>query len=311
MYGQDAVLGISLQNSYGTASVSSLHFIEIISEGLSVNKEEQMREGMRGIFDENPAQEGKNTVESDVVFEAHAISLGAALSTIMASSVSGAGPYNHVFKPNQTDFDTFAANRPFTALVDLGDSGSAHEYYDLVSSKIELNVAQGGFLKATLSVMGGAYEQIAAVAGSFPTGNVVDWATSSIQIGGAATCGFEDLTIVQDESLESIFTVCNKKTPSRIKRSGKRTVTISGTVLFDDQTEYQKYLAQSTQTFKAFFLVGSDSVLIDAPQFKYKAFPIPVDGPGQMRVSFEGKAEYHTGSATTHMITVVNTQSAY
>ena len=309
-YGQDAVLGLCLQNSYGTASVSSLHFMEILNEGLSLNKEQQIREGMRGIFDENPNQEGKNTVESDIVIEAHAIPLGFMLSTIMSRSTSGTGRFTHRFTPNQTDFDNYAANRPFTALVDL-NSGSADRYSDLVASKLSLSISQGGFMQATLSVMGGAYSQQAAVAGSFPTGDVVDWSSTSLSLGGTASCAFEELTLNIDESLESIFTLCNKKTPSRIKRSGKRTVGISGTVLFDDRTEYQKFLAQSTQVFKAFFLTGSDSVLIDLPQLKYTAFPIPVDGPGQMRVSFEGKAEYHTGSASTCAITVVNTQAAY
>lgn len=311
MYGQDAVLGLSFQNSYGTPSVSSLHFMEILDESLSLNKEQQMREGMRGIFDENAAQEGKNSVEADITIEAHAIPLGFMLSSIMSRTTTGTGRYSHVFKPNQSDFDTFAANRPFTALVDLGDAGSAHEYYDLVSSKLELSISQGGFMQSKLSVIGGPYQQIAAVAASYPTGNVVDWAASSITLGGSGSCAFEDLTFSMDESLESIYTLCNKKTPTRIKRSGKRTVTIGGTLLFDDQTEYQKFLAQSTQVFKAFFLTGSDSLLIEAPQFKYTGYPIPVSDPGQMRVSFEGKAEYNTSSATTCQITVVNTQSAY
>lgn len=313
MYGQDVELGICFQNSYGTANISSLHFMEVIDEGLTPIREELISNGLRGVFDEADSREGKNMVEADISIEAHVIPLGVLLSTVLddPTTTFATSLATHVYEPNASDFDEFAALRPFTALVDLNDGGSAHQYSDLCGNALELNVANGELLTAKLSVIGGKYAQTAGVAGSFPSGNPLDWAVGSVSLDGSATCKIQDMVLTIDNALEARFDICNAKTPTRIKRSGYRTVKLSGTMEFDDQTEFQKFLAGSEQAFTAAFKTGSQQLTIDIPRLRYTDFPIPVGGPGQLTVGFTGKAQYHSNSGTSVQITLANTQSAY
>ena len=315
-YGQDTTLGISFQNSFnveGSVNISSLHFIEFIDEGLSPTKEQLTRQGMKGLFDENEDQEGKNTLEADITIEGMSIPTGLLLNAIFDRTTTSVGSYySHSFKPKQADFDNFSAMRPMTGFVDLTDGGSSHLYPDMVASKIELNIANGEFLTAKLSVLGGNYAQTNSVnadSATFITGDAIDWSISSLSFNGTGNCEVSELTITSEESLESKWTLCTSKSPTRIKRSDKRIITVNGTIQFDNQTEYQKFINQTTQPFVTTFFMGSEMLKVDIPRMKYVEFPIPVGAPGQMEVSFSAKAKYHTGSGTAMEITVVNTAS--
>lgn len=316
-YGQDVTLGLSFQNSFdGVGNISSLYFLEVVDEGLSPLKEQLTRQGMKGLFDENTNQEGKNSVDTDITIEGMAVPLGVFLNAIFdrSSTAVSSNYYAHTFTPRQTDFDKFCAMRPMTGFVDLADGGSSHLYPNLAASKIEFSIANGEFLSAKLSVLGGAYSQTSSVnadSASFITGDAIDWSISSLSFAGTGQCTVSDMTISVDEKLESKYTLCTSKAPSRIKRSDKRAISINGTILFDDQTEYQKFVSQSTQQFIATFMMGSEMLKFDFPQMKYTEFPIGVSGPGQIEIGVTAKAEYHTGSGNAMAITLINTMSTY
>ena len=316
-YGQDVTLGLSFQNSFdGTANISSLYFLEVVDESLSLSIEQLTRQGMKGLFDENVNQEGKNSVDAEITIEGMAVPLGVLLSAIFdrSSTAISSNYYSHTFTPKQADFDKFCAMNPITGFVDLADGGSAHTYPNLAASKIDFTIANGEFLTAKLGVLGGAYAQTNSVnvdSASFITGDAIDWSLSSLSFGGTGQCFISDMTIAVDESLEAKHMLCTTKAPSRIKRSGKRTISINGTIQFDDQTEYQKFKSQSTQQFIATFRMSSEMLKFDLPQMKYTEFPLDVGGPGQMEIAFNAKAEYHTGSGNAMTVTLINTMAGY
>ena len=71
-YGMLGHIGISKQNSFGTAT-NSYDYMPIISETLTTNIEQLVEEGMRTRFDEGPSHDGLQTVAGDIVFEPHPI----------------------------------------------------------------------------------------------------------------------------------------------------------------------------------------------------------------------------------------------
>lgn len=320
-YGTKAYLGINFQNSYGTLLNNSIYWLPFLSEGLTVKKEQLMSEGMRGIFDEGASYDGANSIEGDIEVEAHPVQLGVLLKSIFGqpSTVTSTGVFTHTFKPRVNDFDNFAANIPLNIVKNLGDVGSAHQYYDMVASKVSFSVANGEFLKATLGVMGGKYTQIAAPAAVLPTGDTLyTWNVSSVSLSGAANGDMKEVTFEVDESLENIHTLNGSKFPSRTKRSGFRTVSISGTLVFDDQTEYQKFIAQSEQSLVLTMTTGTqiqsgyfESLTVKAPLMRYTEFPINAGGPGKIEVGFTSKGNYSTTSATALEMVLVNTKAAY
>ena len=186
-YGQKSNIGICFQDSFGTSNVNSIHWMQFVSEDITLKKEPLKSQNMRGIFEEGDAYEGVNTVEGSMEMEAHPISLGVMLTAVFGAPVSsGTGPYSHVWKPAVTDFDDYSAGIPFTLYKYLNDGGSAFLYYDLNGSSIEMNVANGEFLKSVLAVTGGNFEQLADVAESYPAGKRWTWDVASVSFGGTA-----------------------------------------------------------------------------------------------------------------------------
>jgi len=319
-YGMKTNVGISFQNSYGTALANSIYWVPFLSEGFAISKEPIVSEGMTGVFDEGATYEGSNAVEGTLEVEAHPIVLGAMLKALMGppTTVTSGAYYTHTFKPRTADFDDFAAGIPVTISKALGDTGSAHRYYDMVASKMSLSVANGELLKASMDFMGGKYSQIVAPAASYPAGKSFTWDVASVSIAGAANADISEFNMDMDESLENKYTLNATKTPSRTKRSGRRTLSVGGTLIFDTQSEYQKFLDQSERNLTV-NMVGlanvqsgyNELLTITVPLFRYVEFKPVAGGAELLEVGFSGKGVYSTTSATMLQITLANTQAAY
>lgn len=319
-YGMKTNVGISFQNSYGTLLTNSIYWVAFLSEGFAVNKEQLISEGMTGVFDEGISYEGENSNEGKLDFEVNAISLGVAFKAAMGSpsSVNSGSIYTHTFKPRTADFDQYAANIPCTIVKDLGDPGSAHQFYDMVSSKLSLSVANGEFLKGSVEFMGGKYSQVVAPPASFTAAKNFTWDVASIALSASANGDLQELSLELDESLENRWTLNNTKTPSRTKRSGRRTLAVDGTIIFDNQTEYQKFIAQSEQNLTVYFKGPTsiqsgyfETLQMIIPLFRYTEFKPVAGDAGKITVGFSGKGVYSTTSATALHFILVNTQAAY
>lgn len=319
-YGMKTSVGMSFQNSYGTALVSSIYWIPFLSEGFAVSKEPLVGEGMTNIFDEGATFEGLNAIEGTLEVEAHPILLGAMFRAMMGSpaTVSSGAYHTHTFKPRTADFDDFAASGPLTISKVLGDAGSSHRYFDMVASKMSLSVANGELLKASMDFMGGKYAQVVAPTASYALGKAFTWDVASVSLAGTANADVSELNVELDESLENTYTLNAARTPSRTKRSGRRTLSVGGTLIFDNQTEYQKFLDQSERNLTV-HLAGlanvqsgyNELMTIIVPLFRYVEFKPVAGGAEKLEVGFSGKGVYSTTSATMLQITLANTQAAY
>lgn len=320
-YGQDTSLAISFQNSYGTSLTSSRYWVPFLSEGFAVAKEALVSEVMQGRFDEGATYEGLNSNEGTLEMDAHPILTGVLLKSICGAptaSVQSGSIYTHTFKPRTSDFDRFSANIPLTITKIMQDGGSAHQYYDMSATKISFSIANGDFLKTTVDFTGGKYSQVSAPATSFPTGKNWTWDSTSVSIAGAANVEMTELTVELDEAIENTHVLNGTKTPGYAKRSGFRTMNITGTMLFLTQSEYQEFISQTERqlivTCRGPTVIQSgyyDVFKIDVPLMRYTEFKPVAEGVGQIEVSFAAKAIYSTTSATMAEFTLVNTQAAF
>jgi len=321
-YGQTVHLGISFQDSYGTSNTDSMHWLEFMSEDLAVKKEAKKSQNMRGIFEEGDAYEGMNSVEGNIESEAHPISLGAMLTAIMGPPTTTIvdSVYEHVFKPRTSDFDDLSANTPFTLYKNMQDGGSAFLMYDLCGNTLELNMANGEFLKSTLGVVGGNFAQVGSMAYSAPAGKRWMWDATSATFDATANTGLSELTVTLNEGIEALhnLAVSRGKWPARLKHTGFRTVEISGTMRFDNQDELQEFLDWNERELIANYRGPTEissgryeEVTIKLPSMLYTDFPPSAGGPGLMDVGFTANGNYNTGSGTAIEITLVNTKSGY
>lgn len=313
--GTDFILGIALQTSGGTAAnVNSLDWMEFVSESLGRNIPPLVSQGNRGVFDENDEIQGPNTVDGEYTIEARPIELGKMLRAMFGDySVSGTGSYSHSYKPEQADWDPIFAKQPVTIHKGMA-TGSAQTLYDLNANLLELSLTAGEYLMAKLEFVGGQLSQIAEDTPVFETGRRMAWDQSSVSFGGSSAPGqkLTELTLSIDDKLEAMHTVRASTFPSRIHRTDYRSIEISGTMKFDDQSELQEYFSQSErQLIIHFDGEGADAFTIDMPAFKYREYRPEAGGPGKVEVSFTGSAKYHVGSGTAVEFTVVNTRATY
>ena len=319
-YGLDTRLGICFQNSYGTSLTNSIYWLPFISESIAATKELIISENMTGRYDEGQAYEGINEVGGTIEMESNPIAIGVLFKAFFgaATVVQSTGIYAHTFKPSTSDFDIFSAKRPITIIKNTADLGSAHLYYDVVPSKFSMSIANGEMLKCSMDVIGGKYSQVGSMTSSLPSGKAWTWDVSSVTIGTSAQTGLRDLTINIEEGIETKHVVGTAKTPTRIKRTAARVTDISGTIIFDNQNEYQQFVSQAerelivnltgtTQIQSGYY----ETLKIQCPAMRYTEFSPNAAGPQELEVSFKAKAVYSTTSATAIQVTLTNTQTVY
>lgn len=319
-YGARTRIGIGFQESGGTLLTESMHWIPMLDESIGQDKPQLIEEGMRGVFDQGAHHEGANVVPGEINAEAHPISLGVFLraingpATVVASDVI----FGHTFEPRVADFDSLYASDPMTIHKYTDDAGSGTNFYDMVANEFELSISHGELLKMRLGMVGGKRTQIAKLAASYPTGKPWSWNQGSMQIGGAAVGVLRSLTYKQTEQIEAMHTLDGSLDPSRFKRTGFREITLDGAMVFDDQSFYQDFLAQTEQSFKCHWRGSTevqsgyfDDLTIELPLFRFAELKPVAGGPGQIEVSFTGKGVYSVASATGVQIVLQNTHPAY
>lgn len=318
-YGQKSAIGISFQNSWDTLNTDSMHWISHNTDGVALEIEQLVSEANRGIFDEGEVYEGPKQITGDLECDIKPLTLGAFLTAALdvASTTAVDSVYQHIFEPAKSDFDEVSAQKPFTYQQDL-DTGSAQLFYNCVGSALELSISNGELLMAKLSVIGAGFSQQAPLTPSYPTGKKWTWDQTSVSIGGSGTAKLSELTVTVDNAVEAGHTLSGSKFPSRIKRSGFRMTSISGTIKFQDQDEYQAFLNQSERELDV-TLTGPteiasgyyDTLRIQTPLLRHGEFKPNAGGPGEIEVGFTAKGVYSTESATAIKMTLTNTQAAY
>lgn len=322
MYGQTTDIGVALQNSWGTANVSSLHWVPFLTEGLGLNIPPLIDQSLKGVFDEGDHYAGPRTIDGDISVAAKPIALGQLLATFFNSPAStkadSAAVYTHVYIPSTADYDTtYCAKRPVTIVKNL-DVGSAMQFSDMNANTLEMSINNGELLNVTVGFVGGHFQQIAAITPSFGTGKSWTWDQTSVSVAGSSTCDISQLTVTLTENVEAQHTLCGSAYPSRIKRTGFRTTEISGTLKFDSQDEYQQFLSQSERkldvTLTGNVAISSgyyNSLRLEVPLMRHTEFKPAAGGPGEIEVPFSSKGVYSPDSGHAVKVTLVNTQTAY
>lgn len=321
-YGQKSHVAIAFQEAWGSSNVTSLYHMQHLDENVGLEIPDLVDESARGVFDEGDSYAGPKVVNGDLTINVKSIPLGVLFRGIFGAATvvqaESADVFTHTFKPRTADFGDESAGDPLTYFKFLDDGGSASLFYNLNINGLELGVSNGEFLTAKASFVGGSFEQNADIAAAFPSGKRLTWDAASLQLGGAAVGTIKALTVKVDESLAAMHTLDGSKYPSRVKRTGARTIEVAGTILFDNQTEWQKFLAQTEEPMIATFVgpneisSGYNDVLeITLPLLRHMDFKPVAPGIGQLEVGFTSKAKYSTTSATAMQIALTNLQPVY
>lgn len=324
-YGQNAGIGIAFQNSFGTAAdVGSLFQIPLLSEDVGLAQEELISENLNGRFDEGDAYSGRRSYGGDLEAEAQPLQLGALITSVVndpTTTNSGTGLATHVWQPRTADWDINIPNRPVSYYKHLKEasSTSAQMFYDLCGSRLELQQSEGGFLIARVAYVGGKTSVVGSQNIGLDDGKRWPWNQASLSLGGAAVTDFADISITHDEGIDPRHLLDGALVANRIKRTGERTIRVSGTLVFESQQELNNFKNETVQALVLSWRGTTEiqsgyynQLTIDIPSFKWLDFKPTIDGPGELEVNFTGKAEYNSGSGTSIQYTLINTyQTGY
>ena len=320
-YGINGHLGISAQQSFGTAT-SSWDYMPILSESLTTNVEELIEESLQGRFEQGASHEGLLTVAGDIVFEPHPQLLGhflrGALGQASGTIVSGTSAQQWEVVPTQTDFDAeLCALPPFTLQL-YRSVGSAWQFTDSIVNGLSLEIGGGSIVRATANMICRVSSLMTKTTPAFPTDAPWIWDAASVSIAGAAYGDFENLTLTINNNVEGVTLLDTTKLHAMYKRNGNRTFGVSGNVAFKNQTEYGLFRAQTEQRLQVHLLGlteassgAYESLNLDAPKMRYKSWPVAMGGPNRISVGVEGNLKYDTTSSYALRALLVNSRAAY
>ena len=316
-YGTFGHVGISFQQSFGTVFTDSYDYIPILNESIAEDIPPLVSQAIKGRFEEGTVYEGYHSIAGDIVAEVDPWGLGYLLYGWCGQSSMSAqtSTYQHDFLPAQTDWGNKAAVPPATIEV-YRAVGSSFVYYDSCFNTLTLEYAHGELMKITTGIVGKEFKRTGNTTAAFPVESYFPWNLTSVSIGGAAVDEIAQLSLSFNQSLEGKGTLDGTKRANRIVRTGFRMCDISGTLLFDDHTQFDKFVNQTRSRMIVTVVgatVGDSSILftVDIPQMRYTSFPVNISGGTIIEVGFSGKAEFDETSNYLAKFTLQNTKASY
>jgi hypothetical protein len=315
---QDGFIGISFQQSFGTAYTSSVDYVPFINESLSENINILTAEGITGRLEEGNNYEGPHDVAGDIQFEVNPILIGKFLkawtNNVSGSAVNSA--FNHQFLPATTNFDNLAATPPMTIEVYRGVD-SSYQYSSMLLNTLALEFNFGELNKATASFVGGGFAFLNKTTPSFDTSSCLLFDQASISLAGTGITKMSQLTLTFNNNLEPMGVFNGSKFPGRVKRAGYRTVDIAGTLFFDNDNEIANWQSQALQRLivtvegQTTAVSYSNTLKIDIPKMLYTDAPVNIGGPGELEIAFTAQGKYDETSDYICEFTVINTKASY
>jgi len=320
-YGNNAVIGIAFQNSFTqAAAVGSLFHLPLLNEDLGLNQEELISQNLNGRFDEGDAYSGRRDYGGRVECEAQPKAFGALITSVVNDpvSVTSASLRTYTWSPRTGDFAQQIPNRPVTYYKYLVDGGSAQLFYDLCGARLEFSQSEGGFLLARANYVGGKTSAVASTALTQDSTPRWPWNNSSASLGGAAVTDFSDITVTHDEGINPRWLLDGQLVANRIKRQARRTIRVSGSLVFETQDELDNFRDETAQRLVLTWQrLGTEiqsgyfnTFEIVIPSFKWLSYKPSIRGAGEIEVQFTGKGDYHPGSGTSVRYTLINTWAA-
>jgi hypothetical protein len=308
-------VGVGKESSWGTA-VAATKYVEALSESLALSIDRFDIKNIAGLYTEADDMSGLRRIAGNIVFpvfpEVAGIFLRGIFGNPTVTVISSGNLHTNVFKTPTADFAAGVPAAPLSIEI-FRDVTSSMQYAGSVISGLSVSVQPNQELRATASIVAKSTSVISKTTPTFVSSPVepFNFAQASLSLGGSATAQIEALTINVDQQLEGVAALNASTAIAKIRRRGPQMVGMSGTIDFNDLTEYTNFVNQTEQALSVNFRSNSFNLLIELPRVVYTAFPAQIGGKERLTVNFDGKARYHTGSATAIAYTLTTTSSGF
>lgn len=309
--------GLAKEVTWGTA-VAATDFAEILRESVSASYDRFAIKNITAVYAEPDDVAGVQRIAGDVVLAAHALPMGhmlkAALNTVSGSVVLSGFLYTTAFGTTKSEFAQGVASQPYT-LEFSRDVGSAFQYAGGVCSQLQFGLVPNQDLRMTASWIAKSVQLKSQLATpTFPTSPTFPFTfdTASFSVGGAGSARLEAFNLTINNNLEGIPALNNAAQIARIRRRDVQTVHISGTLNWEDVSEYLDFINQTERAMTlSLTKANSFQVVFDMPRVVYDTFPQDNSGRERQTVQFTGIARYLVSSQVALSVRLTNTKSDY
>lgn len=302
------------QSAFGTPDETSMISIPILSESLTRPVSPLESEVIRAnILKKKPIKKGPQEATGDISVEAHPDLIVYFLKAIcgQVSTTGAEAPWVHVCKPVSTDFSSACPVPPHTIALHR-DAGDYPLYSDLVANTMTIEIANGEISKSTISFLGGKEGTTTVKSPTYPTTDTeYTWNQVTVTLNSVDVTDVINITVTINNNIEARHTLSGSLYPSKVKRTGYPTVEISGSMIIENQDEYDNYVAQTRQPLIIEAINGTDKLKIEIPNMVYTDFPNNIGGMGSNDTSFTAIAEHDDTLTNLIAITATNGTETY
>jgi len=303
-------LGLGKEATWNTPVAASA-FFPFSSESLKVSIEPIAEAQIRGVLDQSPRYKGLITVGGSFSGPVYPSLIGHLLRAALgAPTTNGTGPYTHTFTPTQERFSNNAALPPYS--ITVGRDGFVERYTGCVCQSLSLSFTKGGMLTFEAQWIGANYDSPGAPTVALPT-DAPFTLDALVQRNGVAFASLQDISIAINNNLEGVRTINNNGgIISRVAWNGMRTIEVSGTADFDNNTLYNDFLAFGNTPWSFEWSQGANTRLtLTFPAMKNLDGSPNVGGEGRITLPFSLSAEYDLATGRAMQAVLVNNVAGY
>lgn len=317
-------------NSITTDSVAITDYVAFTSETFQVTPNPLISQGITNKWDEQRAYNGLQTVGGNMSGEVHPTQIGwflrsafDATSTTQASAGAAAwygigGNSSAVFRVHQfmlgqTQFQSGSGSDVPTLTFEIArgpaiGTASAFAYYGMACNVLEISLEGGNMMRFSADFLGVEYGRKAATTPSYATPEAFLWSQCSVSVAGGGSNIFESFTMRVNNQMTQPVKIDGRLRPAGSKRNAFRAVEVNGSVAFETDTEYDRFLAGSEFPVRLFVTAQDSSrMVIDLPRVRYLTHAGPTaQGPGRIVIPFTGRAMFDPGSGNPGQVLLHN-----
>jgi hypothetical protein len=310
--------GLAKETTVGTLVTPPTRFLPYIPpDGFNIAYDLIESQGIRTLPDQiYKVQQGLGTIKgAKLKLEVEPENCGEILMALMGVDtpvLSASTAYTHTFTR------LGAAQLPtYSFWFDRGPKFS--QYTGCMLSKVDFSIKPKGFLEADTDWEALKYDDTgSSQSPSYSPRKPFTFNQAVVKLDGSQINNYSEIKITVDNMVATTPTLNATQFASKIYSAGLK-CTVQAKLVFEDTTQYTKYLAGTSAAFNVAFtsaetIAGSTgnvpySLTFDIPTMNYKSAPI-ANPKGLMEVTFDGVAVYTVGSTKTLSVALVNSISA-
>jgi len=308
--------GLAKESTWGTA-VAATDYFEIMSENLSETIDRFATRNAIGGFYEPDDSPGVHRSAGDLVMFGHPVSLGhllkAVMNTVSGSTVASGFLYTNKFISVHSEFADGVPSQPYTLEIHR-DVTSSFRIAGAVCNRLAMSLSPNQDLRVTANWLAQAYSLVSKSSPTFPGSPAQPFTfdTASITLASAVSAQVEAFNLTIDNMLDGIPALNNTAKIARIRRRDAQQVRLSGTLDFQNVSEYLDFTNQTERNFVLNLTkANSFALTIDVPRMVYTAFPMGIPGRGRLTVAFTGMARFQSSSDCAISMALTTTKSNY